>query len=166
LRYIVYQSIWGRVPNLRSAPAFFSDDLFLLRTYFLVVKFRPAIQPVKLGKAETALKMNRSDDIEKTQSPATHSIAESPSSEEIDLDKEGEREGYVLDVKNVHSSKDLKLAPDGHTVLIPQPSDDPHDPLNWTHYKKHLILFVISACSFLPDYGSATGAVTLLIQAK
>lgn len=110
--------------------------------------------------------MSSSDDIEKNPPHVTHSVPESPAGEEIDLDKEGERDGYVLDVKDVHTNKHLKLAQDGHTVLIPQPSDDPRDPLNWTHYKKHMILFVISACSFLPDYGSATGAVTLLVQSK
>lgn len=58
---------------------------------------------------------------------------------------------------------ELKTSEDGH-ILYPQPSDDPNDPLNWSWRKKHLILFVISATSFLPDYGSATGAVTLIPQ--
>ncbi|KAL9578112.1 MAG: hypothetical protein Q9203_007211 [Teloschistes exilis] len=58
---------------------------------------------------------------------------------------------------------ELKASEDGH-ILYPQPSDDPNDPLNWSWGKKHLILFVISATSFLPDYGSATGAVTLIPQ--
>ncbi|KAI4203072.1 MAG: hypothetical protein LQ350_002120 [Teloschistes chrysophthalmus] len=58
---------------------------------------------------------------------------------------------------------ELKTSEDGH-ILYPQPSDDPNDPLNWSWGKKHLILFVISATSFLPDYGSATGAVTLIPQ--
>lgn len=60
----------------------------------------------------------------------------------------------------------VKLAPDGHTVLEPQPSSDPHDPLNWSKFRKHLILIIVSAASFLPDYGSATGAVTLLPQSE
>ncbi|KAL9576587.1 MAG: hypothetical protein Q9212_006977 [Teloschistes hypoglaucus] len=58
---------------------------------------------------------------------------------------------------------ELKTSEDGH-ILYPQPSDDPNDPLNWSWSKKHLILFIISATSFLPDYGSATGAVTLIPQ--
>ena len=32
--------------------------------------------------------------------------------------------------------------------------------------RKHLALIIVSCCTFLPDYGSATGAVTLLEQAK
>ena len=74
-------------------------------------------------------------------------------------------EGYVVDNNELGVSR-LKVAEDGHTVLIPQPSNDPEDPLNWTKYKKHLFLLIIAASAFLPDYGSAVGAVTLLPQAK
>ncbi len=80
-----------------------------------------------------------------------------------------ETEGYVIDIDTEAGSsvngQGVKLAKDGHTRLIPQPSDDENDPLNWSWGKKHLILFVISFVSFLPDYGSATGAVTLIPQA-
>lgn len=79
-----------------------------------------------------------------------------------------ENDGYVLDAENSDGSPSdtgVKLAADGHTRLIPQPSDDPKDPLNWSWKKKHTILFIIAAAAFLPDYGSATGAVTLIPQA-
>ncbi|KAK4167479.1 putative permease of the major facilitator superfamily [Cladorrhinum sp. PSN259] len=78
-----------------------------------------------------------------------------------------ETEGYIIEVSDGDgaNASGLKLAKDGHTVLIPQPSDDRNDPLNWTWKKKHLILFVVSWVSFLPDYGSATGAVALIPQA-
>lgn len=86
----------------------------------------------------------------------------------IDLEELGERNGYVVDLellKTVTATyQNVKLAQDGHTVLIPQPTDDPDDPLNWSWAKKHAILFVVSATALLPDYGSATGAVTLLPQ--
>ncbi|GAD95174.1 major Facilitator Superfamily protein [Paecilomyces variotii No. 5] len=90
---------------------------------------------------------------------------------EVDLDRLGEKEGYVLDAttfRTEHGGPEapLKLAPDGKTVLIPQPSDDPNDTLNWSRARKHLVLFIISAVAFLPDYGSATGAVTLIPQAE
>jgi hypothetical protein len=75
-----------------------------------------------------------------------------------------ESEGYIAAVDETHRGN-LKLARDGHTVLIPQPSNSPFDPLNWSPIKKHVILFIISFAAFLPDYGSATGAVTLLPQA-
>lgn len=78
-----------------------------------------------------------------------------------------EIEGYIIDItpENATKTSGLKLARDGHTVLIPQPSDDVNDPLNWGWAKKHMILLVVSFASFLPDYGSATGAVTLIPQA-
>lgn len=86
----------------------------------------------------------------------------------IDLEELGERNGYVVDLellKTVTATyQNVKLAPDRHTVLIPQPTDDPDDPLNWSWARKHAILFAISATALLPDYGSATGAVTLLPQ--
>lgn len=34
----------------------------------------------------------------------------------------------------------VKTAQDGVTVLIPQPSDDPADPLNWSPAKKNRVL--------------------------
>ncbi len=73
-----------------------------------------------------------------------------------------ENEGYIVDTE---SGDGVKLAKDGHTRLIPQPSDDPRDPLNWSWSKKHLMLIIVSLTAFLPDYGSATGAVTLIPQA-
>lgn len=74
-------------------------------------------------------------------------------------------QGYVVDSAELGKNQ-LKLADDGKTVLIPQPSDESNDPLNWSSYKKHLFLFIIAATAFLPDYGSAVGAVTLLPQAQ
>lgn len=71
---------------------------------------------------------------------------------------------YVTRLDAEHQGE-LKTASDGHTVLVPQPSEDHNDPLNWSPVKKHLILLIISFAAFLPDYGSATGAVTLLPQA-
>lgn len=36
--------------------------------------------------------------------------------------------GIIVDVEGVSDSS-LRLAKDGHTVLLPQPTDDPNDPL-------------------------------------
>jgi hypothetical protein len=92
-----------------------------------------------------------------------------PTGEELDLDAIGETTGYIVDVSLIADKtlvSRLKLAPDNRTILIPQPSEDPNDPLNWSWFKKHLTLIIISATAFLPDYGSATGAVALLPQAQ
>lgn len=81
----------------------------------------------------------------------------------VDLDELGQKEGYILD--SSHAQGGLKTTADGRTILIPQPSDDPNDPLNWSQFKKNVVLVVISAMALVPDYGSATGAVALLPQA-
>ena len=78
----------------------------------------------------------------------------------------GDDGAHVLDIDQLGEVGDVKTAPDGHTVLIPQPSSDPNDPLNWSPFKKHIILFVISVVAFMPDFGSSIGVVTLLPQAK
>ena len=84
----------------------------------------------------------------------------------------GEKEGYVLDEEhlrrdlNIPDDTAIKIAPDGRTVLIPQPSDDPQDPLNWPSWKKTMILYIVSLTAFTGDYGSAIGGITLLPQAQ
>lgn len=63
----------------------------------------------------------------------------------VDLDKLGELEGYVLNPELGHiDTRHLKTNSDGLTTLIPQPSNDPNDPLNWSQTKKNAILFVVS----------------------
>lgn len=51
-------------------------------------------------------------------------------------------------VANVGTT-DVKLATDGKTVLIPQPSDDPDDVLNWTAGKKHRVLLSLVVASLV-----------------
>ncbi|KIW83165.1 hypothetical protein Z517_02409 [Fonsecaea pedrosoi CBS 271.37] len=58
----------------------------------------------------------------------------------------------------------LKLAKDGQTVLIPQPSDDPDDPLNWSSFKKHMILICVAFGAFAGDFGSGAGVGTIVVQ--
>ncbi|KAM5452121.1 hypothetical protein MaudCBS49596_003474 [Microsporum audouinii] len=90
--------------------------------------------------------------------------------ENVDIEA-GERDGdssdgVILDLAVAHAASNLKTAPDGHTILLPQPTDSPDDPLNWSAARKWTILLIISFAAFLPDYGSAVGAVTLLPQAE
>jgi len=109
----------------------------------------------------------KAEDIASNGATATEKHADAPVAKAKLLHEQDSDGGYAVDVDTeaAGSESGLKVAKDGHTRLIPQPSDDPNDPLNWSWGKKHLILFVISWASFLPDYGSATGAVTLLPQA-
>ena len=79
-----------------------------------------------------------------------------------------ETDVVLLDAGAAHLEKGqigtLKLAPDGHTVLHPQPTSDPNDPLNWSWTRKHLMLAVISSTAFLGDYGSGSGIPLIVIQ--
>ena len=73
---------------------------------------------------------------------------------------------HVLDIQDLGvEGQGLRTAHDGKTVLIPQPSSDPNDPLNWSPVKKHVNLFVISVVAFMPDFAASIGIVTLLPQA-
>jgi hypothetical protein len=53
----------------------------------------------------------------------------------------------------------LKTAKDGSTVLIPQPSDDPADPLNWSWVKKHSVFLTLLPGCFLTDWVITWGTV-------
>ncbi|EJD04924.1 MFS general substrate transporter [Fomitiporia mediterranea MF3/22] len=44
---------------------------------------------------------------------------------------------------DLSSLKHAKGKNEGHIVLVPQPSDDPNDPLNWPTWKKHMVFFVL-----------------------
>jgi hypothetical protein len=54
-----------------------------------------------------------------------------------------------LQVFTVADATDVKLAKDGKTVLIPQPSDDPEDVLNWTPGKKYRVLLSLIFASMV-----------------
>lgn len=105
-------------------------------------------------------------DAEKPEVVQDDGILSHGKADEIDLEKVGEREGYVLNDASLAHDRGLKTSPDGQTILIPQPSDSPNDPLNWSSFRKHAILIIISCTAFLPDYGSATGSVTLTPQGE
>ena len=82
------------------------------------------------------------------------------------LDPTGTIGGHILDINEFGAEgRGLQTAPDGKTLLIPQPSSDPNDPLNWNALKKHVTLFVITVVSFMPDFASSIGIVALLPQA-
>ena len=90
----------------------------------------------------------------------------------IDLDRVAETgDGYVLDEAVLRSrlglaaDVSLKKSAKGE-VLIPQPSDDPEDPLNWSRWKKAGILLVIGVNAATSDYSAATGASALIPQAQ
>ncbi len=88
----------------------------------------------------------------------------------VDLDRVGETEGYLLDEAKIKER--LGLSPDvalkksrKGVVLIPQPTEDPQDPLNWSRWKKIAIMVVIAANACTADYSAATGGSALIPQA-
>ncbi|OAL35692.1 hypothetical protein AYO20_05073 [Fonsecaea nubica] len=54
----------------------------------------------------------------------------------------------LLDQRAAHSEQQTGRLKHGtgknaHIVLAPQPSEDPNDPLNWSSFKKHIVLTII-----------------------
>ena len=91
--------------------------------------------------------------MEKMGSPPDSEIEKGTIS--VDLDEtyvEGHGDVQVLKASDADN---LKLAKDGVTVLIPQPSDDPDDPLNWSWVQKHSalvpLIFASLVCSVFTE---------------
>lgn len=61
-------------------------------------------------------------------------------------------------------SESLKTTEDG-IVLVPQPSDDPHDPLNWSWLKKHSVFLALLPGCFLTDWVITYGVQLFEAQA-
>lgn len=51
-------------------------------------------------------------------------------------------------------------------MLIPQPSDDPEDPLNWTWGKKHTILFIVTLSGFLCEFSAGVANPAIFLQGE
>lgn len=89
----------------------------------------------------------------------------------LNLHTVGVEKGYFLeatDMKRILGLADgamIKVATNGNTVLIPQPTDDPNDPLNWSKAKKNTMLLVFSIISLTADIGASMGIITSLPQA-
>lgn len=52
------------------------------------------------------------------------------------------------------------------TLLVPQPSDDPKDPLNWSPSKKGLMLAILALAAFGGDFQSGAGIPSLESQGE
>ncbi|KFA60467.1 hypothetical protein S40285_09176 [Stachybotrys chlorohalonatus IBT 40285] len=63
-------------------------------------------------------------------------------------------------------STSQKLADDGKTILIPQPSGDPDDPLNWSSFKKHMILITVSFGAAVGEFGMAAGIPAIVLHSQ
>lgn len=84
----------------------------------------------------------------------------------IDTEKNASAGGtYFVKEATAGANDGLKLAKDGITVLIPQPSDDIEDPLNWSWLRKHKVLFSLLLPSLLTDWGMTWGTTLFEAQA-
>ncbi|EXJ68979.1 uncharacterized protein A1O5_07914 [Cladophialophora psammophila CBS 110553] len=82
-----------------------------------------------------------------------------------EVTQEGEGILLTISTKDGTDTTGLKLAPDGRTVLIPQPSDDPNDPLNCPWWKKHAVLLTTSILAGNGDFSLCLGFPAVLPQA-
>ncbi|KAH7129144.1 major facilitator superfamily domain-containing protein [Dactylonectria macrodidyma] len=73
--------------------------------------------------------------------------------------------GLLLDTEGLDGDLSLKVAADGHTVLLPQPTEDPSDPLNWSWTRKHLVLFTVAWAALCTDFTAAAGTTIIFNQA-
>ncbi|KAH8700696.1 major facilitator superfamily domain-containing protein [Talaromyces proteolyticus] len=73
------------------------------------------------------------------------------------MSEKGETEVYLDSPTESGHQVDLKVC--GDVILVPQPSDDVRDPLNWSQRKKYLILTILTLTTFS---GHATGLANQL----
>jgi hypothetical protein len=83
-------------------------------------------------------------------------------SQAVDIETAANSDGLYI-VKDTDVG--LKLTKDGSTVLIPQPTDDDADPLNWSWLKKHKAFFALLLPSLLTDWGMTWGTTLFEAQA-
>jgi hypothetical protein len=89
-----------------------------------------------------------------------------PTPSNVDIETTEKNDGlYFVKEQGTGAAGGLKLAKDGRTVLIPQPSDDDEDPLNWSWLKKHKALLALLLPSLLTDWGMTWGTTLFEAQA-
>jgi hypothetical protein len=77
----------------------------------------------------------------------------------------GVEESYAVTTEAAGSQENLKKTLDGKVLLIPQPSDDPEDPLNWSWARKHAVMLALGFAALLTDWGMTWGTTLFEMQA-
>jgi hypothetical protein len=68
---------------------------------------------------------------------------------------------------NAENTAHLKHSPDGVTILAPQPSDSPNDPLNWPTWRKDLVFGMLGLSAILSGvHNPILGPITLELVAE
>ncbi|KAK4334530.1 Major facilitator superfamily domain-containing protein [Rhodotorula toruloides] len=159
---------------LRSAPrSLFSRLFFRVLAFCIDNDTSPSIQntPQTQGSLillltplhDTHSAMTTRLDVEKGSSFADDEYGAHVVRSDTELEKDGGN--LVLQVEDA-AAAGLKTAKDGRTILVPQPSDDPRDPLNWPEWKKHAILIIVALAAFGGDFQSGAGIPLLLSQGE
>lgn len=108
---------------------------------------------------EKALITSTEDSHPSSESSIKHEhVSEQPIPDEEMEDDGAIRVGTEATLTNVKTTKDGKIA------LIPQPSDDPLDPLNWSWTRKHLVLLSLFTPALLTDFGMTWGEYLLIVS--
>jgi len=132
----------------------------------LVSVLSPAV-PLKLRrlfKMSTTVEEKAVENPVNTEKSVKSTFSEEPSTpRNIDIENSTSSEGLYV-VKD-STGRGLKLAKDGSTVLIPQPSDNDEDPLNWSWLRKHKAFFALLLPSLLTDWGMTWGTTMFEAQA-
>lgn len=105
--------------------------------------------------------MSQSTSIESAESPTT-------SAPVFDVEKSASAGGVYVVSEHIcpgETTQGLKTTKDGTKILIPQPSNDINDPLNWSWMKKHSVLFALLLPSLLTDWGMTWGTTLFEAQA-
>lgn len=63
---------------------------------------------------------------------------------------------HDIDKVDTNAVASLKTTPDGQTVLIPQPTNDPEQPLNWSWGRKHKVLLLLVYCTLVSTLSQFT----------
>jgi hypothetical protein len=70
-------------------------------------------------------------------------------------------------VINAENTAHLKHSPDGVTILAPQPSDSPNDPLNWPTWRKDVVFGMLALSAILSGvHNPILGPITLELVAE
>ncbi|OQU96344.1 hypothetical protein CLAIMM_02441 [Cladophialophora immunda] len=71
----------------------------------------------------------------------------------------------ITHLKRIPSEESIEMDGTDYRDVLPRPSTDPNDPLNWSWTEKHLVLFMVAAMAFQGPFDSASPAAGFLEQA-
>jgi hypothetical protein len=69
------------------------------------------------------------------------------------------------DLKQVPTQASVEMDGTDYREILPRPSNDPNDPLNWTWTQKHVVLLLVAVMAFQTPFDAASPASGFLEQA-